>query len=360
MDNFTASVSNEISAQVRAEFDGKLQASNAVIEAKFTATNAAIDGKINGSTNSLPAFARTGNMDAATNMIHYSVINVSGDYAVSAADTNAMRTTNLLYVVNTSASNIAFTFPDYFINTFTVLNLGSNWAVLTAPAGKTFLTYPTSGALTYSSTLNNKYLGKSQTFLMVNQTNFAVVSDFRPLTNIIDDVVQNVAIPTTNTLLPSALAASTYQPILTYQPATNGAAITEAQVTGLVSDLASKVGASVTNGLATQTYVTSQGYVAQSVTNGLLASSVAATTYAPIAVVSYSSNKVALAASGWTNTFTVNAQVNFTNLTGVLADSSGSNIIATIGAGTTTRCLTMCPNWRLTGTGFTGFAIKLQ
>jgi len=76
--------------------------------------------------------------------------------------------------------------------------------------------------------------------------------------------------------------------------------------------------------------------------------------------VSYSSNRVTLVASGWTNNLGVNAQVCFTNLTATLSDSTGSNIVAAFGASTIYHCITMSPNWRLTGTGFTGSAIKLE
>jgi len=143
--------------------------------------------------NWLPASSLSGNMETATNLIHYQVINIGADYTVTAAETNGMHTTNLIYVVNTMASNVTVTFPVSFINTFTVFNAGTNWTICAAANGNTFMTFPANGGLTYSTALNNKFVGKSQTFLMINQTNYIVASDFRPLPNIIFDVTNNIA-----------------------------------------------------------------------------------------------------------------------------------------------------------------------
>jgi len=84
---------------------------------------------------------------------------------------------------------------------------------------------PTNGSIAYRAGLTNRYALKSQQFFMLTESNYVVSSDFRPLPNIIDDVVNNITIGegggmtaaevatqiASSNLLASADAASTNQ-----------------------------------------------------------------------------------------------------------------------------------------------------
>ena len=129
-----------------------------------------------------------------SNTVKSLVIPITGNYTISSSDTNGMRTTNIIFAVNTDGGNATFTFPPTFVNTFKVLNVGTNWVINTASSGLTFLTYPTNRTITFGATLNNKYAGKVQEFSMLNSTNYVVTSDFRPLINIIDDATNVVVL----------------------------------------------------------------------------------------------------------------------------------------------------------------------
>ena len=220
--------------------------SNAQTNFADLSANGISSGKVMG----LNASATTGNMTGATNIIHGMIIPFYGDYTIGAGDTNAFWTTNVIYV-NYSTTNCNLNLPPVFINTFNVLNLG---AVLTnvATSGTTFLVYPLSGGIIYSANLMNLYLGKAQTFQMANKTNIAVVGDFRPLSNIVRDVTNNLPnlsfLANSNGAYLSGVVAASgwplqwpytaitnapWQTTLTYQPATNGAGVAYSQLTGI-------------------------------------------------------------------------------------------------------------------------------
>jgi hypothetical protein len=182
----------------------------------------------------------------ATNGIHFQVIPVTGNYTISDAETNAMWTTNLVYSVDTTAGNISIQFPFLFVNTFTIYNVGTNWVICNAANGRTFLTAPATGGITYSTSLNNKYALKSQQFFMLNESNYVVSSDFRPLPNIIFDVTNNIAIGTgggaaysdltAGTNAVKAYADATFSTFANLTAGTNAAkGYTDAQVTSLAT-----------------------------------------------------------------------------------------------------------------------------
>jgi hypothetical protein len=140
----------------------------------------------------MPTAVVTGDMSTATNAIHSLSVHIYGDYTVTSADTNSFFTTNVTYFVHPDSSNIVFTMPRTFINSFCVINKGTNSIIITAAAGCTFPTYLTNNTTAYGTTLPNTYNGKSQSFTMENETNYTVWNTFRPLKNIIDNVVNNI------------------------------------------------------------------------------------------------------------------------------------------------------------------------
>lgn len=151
-------------------------------------------------TNAL-ALANASNL---TNTTKDLAIYVSGNYTVSAADTNGMMTTNFLYAVDSNPGSVTFTFPPAFVNTFYVLNMGTNTVALTAAAGNTFQIYPTNGGTTYGAVLNNNYAGKVQQFRHLRGSNYVVVGDFKPLLNELFNNTNYVAAAATTAQLNSA------------------------------------------------------------------------------------------------------------------------------------------------------------
>ena len=280
-------------------------------------------------------------MDTATNGIHFEVVQVTGDYVISASEAAAMATTNLVFNVNTYPSNISITMPADFINTFTIFNSGTNWVAVTAPSGRTFLTAPAAGGITYSTVLNNKYSLKSQQFFQLNATNYVVSSDFRPLPNIIFDVTNNISIGgsgltaaqvasqiASSNLLSSAAAATTNQFIVTNSVAfmiANSNLLNAAQVASQISS-SNLVTATVTNGLATMAY-------ANSTTNGFGN------------IVTHSATELAT-----TNQFAVTNSVafmiansNLLNAAGVASQIASSNLITQAAADA--RALLVTNGW---------------
>jgi len=141
----------------------------------------------------LSSMTQFGSRDLS-NTIKFLVVPVSGDYVISASETNALFTTNLVFNVDTTPSNITVFMPPSFVNTFTIYNSGTNWVNVRSFPGNTFLTLPAAGGISYGTNLANKYAGKSQQFFMLTETNYVVSSDFRPLPNIIFDVTNNISI----------------------------------------------------------------------------------------------------------------------------------------------------------------------
>ena len=183
----------------------------------------------------VPPGIRSGDMSGTTNIQHFMVVKVSGNYTISTAETVAMLTTNLAYVVDTMASNIVFTFPPSFPNEFKIYNVGTNSVVCTAASGRSFPTYSMSNTVSFPATLNNNYIGKVQQFFMENATNYTVCGGFRPLKNIVDNVANNLAL-----VLKPDLIVSNY---LSEAKATGGAfAFNLQSATGITSNgIAGKV-----------------------------------------------------------------------------------------------------------------------
>ena len=100
---------------------------------------------------------------------------ISGNYN-AAADTNQMTGTNLLYSVNTAASNIVFTLPAAFANQFGVENHGTNIVVFTNAPGVTCV-LPNGTNLNYVTTFSNLYPLKVVWFEQLNGTNIVVVNE---------------------------------------------------------------------------------------------------------------------------------------------------------------------------------------
>jgi len=133
-----------------------------------------------------------GNARTITNGIHFQVIPVDYNYTITDAETNTFWTTNIVFNVDTSAGDVNLQFPQTFVNTFTVYNSGTNDINCLAFPGNTFMVAPTNGSIAYRTGLTNRYALKSQQFFMLTESNYVVSSDFRPLPNIIDDVVNNI------------------------------------------------------------------------------------------------------------------------------------------------------------------------
>lgn len=67
-----------------------------------------------------------------TNTTHYESIYINSNYLMSAADLNTLKTTNVLFVLDTTSSNLSFAMSQPF-NPFNLVNSGTNQVVLTAP-----------------------------------------------------------------------------------------------------------------------------------------------------------------------------------------------------------------------------------
>lgn len=112
----------------------------------------------------------------ATN--HTATISVTGNYSMI-GDTNGLFTTNLIYAVNTTFSNILLTFPPSFANTIAVENDGTNLVVMTNSAGVTFKIQNGTNTPTYATVATNAYPMKVMTFAMLNPTNIFITSEYR-------------------------------------------------------------------------------------------------------------------------------------------------------------------------------------
>lgn len=129
-------------------------------------------------TNALTSAGFTGGGSgsaSATN--HIIFVLVTNNNYVAAGDTNGMLTTNFVYSIGTTFSNILFTMPPVFPNSFMVENDGTNAVVLTNAPTITFRIQNGTNAPVYVNAISNSYATKVMTFAMLNATNIIILAE---------------------------------------------------------------------------------------------------------------------------------------------------------------------------------------
>lgn len=173
------------------------------------ATNAAAT-KAKEATNTLAAPALIGlvpfvSLPTLSNALFNATIYANSNRVVSALESNAMFTTNIVFILDSTSSNLLFTFPSPPANanvSFSIFNGGTNTVTFTNTTGNTFK-IPIGYFSAYSNAVTmSGYFGKGQTWINLNSTNWTMIQHSRTLQDL-QDVARSATLVTNGNLIAS-------------------------------------------------------------------------------------------------------------------------------------------------------------
>ncbi len=123
-----------------------------------------------------------GNGGPLTNDLRALAVYVNSNYTVSASETAAMQTTNIIYYLDTTAGNLLFTFPAPPAPagaTFTIVNFGTNTITLTNQPGSMFETASGYSGVDTNEVTVGGYFDKVLVWQNFNGTNWVQLASHR-------------------------------------------------------------------------------------------------------------------------------------------------------------------------------------